>query len=290
MKKILMKEMYPDMITGDGIMSDLSDFDVPWAAYITDGLINQTDLDIGYFSVSADKIVSPFMLEISNNMSNIREGLPIDDLTTEQRGKIAGVIFTLFNRKWQHFWDINIAEYNPIHNYNMTESETYESSITDEGTSTGSVTTVIDKNTTNTGTVTTVTDEDSTQTGTVSDSGSESGANNLYGFNSASAVGHDTNSGTSSNTRTDNLAGTEDVTNTRTDNLAFSDDTTDTETRDLATSNENTKESSRVLEKSGNIGVTTTQKLIESELEVWKWSFFKTVFQDIDSVCCLDIY
>lgn len=287
MNMVKMKQLYPDMLTGDGIMKDISSLDVPWADLITDGLINQTDLDIGYYSVSANKLASPFILDISNNNDFDSSVTPI---TSEVRAKIAGVIYSLFYRKWEHFWNIYTAEYNPINNYDMVETESVETSTSDIIANTGTVTTVTDKDVRDTGTVTDVYDDDKTQTGTISDSGSSSSADNLFGFNSSTAVGHDTNSETIDNTRTGNIASTDDSTNTKTNNLTHTDDTTDTETRNLYNNASGSREVSKEINRSGNIGVTTTQRMIESELEVWKWSFFKSIFDDIDSVCCLDIY
>ena len=40
----------------------------------------------------------------------------------------------------------------------------------------------------------------------------------------------------------------------------------------------------------GNIGVTTSQQMIESEIELWKWNFFESVFKDIDTILTLPIY
>ena len=45
------------------------------------------------------------------------------------------------------------------------------------------------------------------------------------------------------------------------------------------------------LERSGNIGVTTSQQMIESERELWLWNFFyKIVFPDVDRILAIDIY
>lgn len=43
-------------------------------------------------------------------------------------------------------------------------------------------------------------------------------------------------------------------------------------------------------ERSGNIGVTTTQAMLSAEREVWKWNFFDQVYRDIDTVLSLPIY
>ena len=287
MEKIIMKQMYPNQILGDGILSDLSDYSVPWAEDITSGDISKVFLDMGYYSHSAQKIIAPVIFDIA--------GLDFDDttvipLTTEQRTKIAGFIYTLFNRKWQRIWDLSNVEYNPIHNYDMNETETILTDIDNTRTETGTVTNVVDDVTRETGTVTNVTDKDTTQTGTVNDSGSNSVDNGIYGFNSSTSVGSNTSDGTVNNTRTDNLAGTDDTTETRTDNLTKDTDVTDTETRNLSNIDIGNRDTERELSKSGNIGVTTTQKMVLDELAAWQWTFFQTVFEDIDSICCLDIY
>lgn len=40
----------------------------------------------------------------------------------------------------------------------------------------------------------------------------------------------------------------------------------------------------------GNIGVTTSQQMIQQERDVWKWNFFRQVFEDIDSVLTIPFY
>lgn len=273
----MMKEMYPNLILGDGILSDLSDFSVPWS----DSGISTTFLDMGYYSRSAQKIVSPIVIDVSDNSQ---------PLNTEQRTKLAGIVFTLFSRKWERFWDILNVEYNPISNYDMTETESIGVDIHDVRSNTGTITNVTDDTLRETGTVTNVIDTDTSQTGTVSDSGTNSVDNGIFGFNSDTAVGSNSSDGSVSNTRTDNLHGTDDTTDTRTDNLTKDRDISDTETRNIYDNLTGDRDTQRTLNRSGNIGVTTSQQMIESELELWQWNFFKSVYEDIDSICCLDVY
>ena len=275
----------------NNVMSDLSDFDVPWADDIESGVLNQAFLDLGYYSHSANKLVSPFMLDVSGNDCET-------PLTTEQRTKVAGVLYNIFNRKWARLWAIYDVEYNPINNYDMTETESITSSGTSSGTETGTITKDLENDTTNTrtegGTRNIVTGSDATQTGAVTNDGSNNVENGIFGFNSADSVGSDDSTSTATNTRTDNLANSEDTTETETRNLTDNStsniDETETETRNLADSRTNTKTDSRTLSRSGNIGVTTSQQMIMSEIELWRWNFFKDVFEDIDTICCLDIY
>lgn len=48
--------------------------------------------------------------------------------------------------------------------------------------------------------------------------------------------------------------------------------------------------SERDLTRKGNIGVTTSQQMIESERELWNYFFYDRVFKDIDRFLTLSIY
>lgn len=100
-------------------------------------------------------------------------------------------------------------------------------------------------------------------TGTISDSGGTSYTDNTYGFDSASPVPQNSGNTTNNNTRT---------------HL-----NTDTTTHDTATEHS--------LSRSGNIGVTTSQQMLESERNLWMWNFYNNfLFPVFDSVLTLPIY
>lgn len=96
-------------------------------------------------------------------------------------------------------------------------------------------------------------------------SGGTSANNNMYGFNSVNPVPQST--GTTSASET--VEGDKD------DNTV---DVTETET------------GTRTLTRSGNIGVTTSQQMIESEIKLWQWNFFNAVFADIDDILTAKYY
>ena len=78
----------------------------------------------------------------------------------------------------------------------------------------------------------------------------------------------------------------EPVTTTKTDG---SEDVT---TSGIKADNEKTTthKGSETLKRSGNIGVTTSQQMLESELKIRQFDFYKQVYNDIDSILCLSIY
>lgn len=92
--------------------------------------------------------------------------------------------------------------------------------------------------------------------------------NQLWGFNSTDSVNSDKQTGDT----------TRDVEST----MDSTHKNTDRETKDIT--------SDRTLKRSGNIGVTTSQQMIESERQLWLWNFFESVFSDIDKILILKIY
>ena len=56
------------------------------------------------------------------------------------------------------------------------------------------------------------------------------------------------------------------------------------------TSEGNANDNNRALTRSGNIGVTTSQQMLQSELDLRKWNFANMLYDDVDSICCLCLY
>lgn len=56
------------------------------------------------------------------------------------------------------------------------------------------------------------------------------------------------------------------------------------------TTEETSSEGSRTLTRSGNIGVTTSQQMIESEIELRKKQLIDIIYRDMDSVAFIDYY
>lgn len=58
--------------------------------------------------------------------------------------------------------------------------------------------------------------------------------------------------------------------------------TTNTSANSDARNRVNAGEEQETMHRAGNIGVTTTQKLIQEERDLWLWNFFDQVFNDLD--------
>ena len=73
--------------------------------------------------------------------------------------------------------------------------------------------------------------------------------------------------------------------------LRFNTSDTDTGTQTIVNSGIDSESHEYDLTRKGNIGVTTSQQMIESERNLWIWNFFKdAVFPDIDTILTLKIY
>lgn len=94
-----------------------------------------------------------------------------------------------------------------------------------------------------------------------SDSGTANTTNDNYGFNSTTAQPATKSTATTSSTSTNNVDGTK------------------------------TTDSDKTLTRKGNIGVTTSQQMLESEVILRnKYLFQDIIFKDLDDILMLDIY
>ena len=68
------------------------------------------------------------------------------------------------------------------------------------------------------------------------------------------------------------------------------DSATTSQSTDMNTDYDNTRTIDRTLTRSGNIGVTTSQQMLESELALRTYTFFEEVYKDVDRIVALPIY
>lgn len=237
-------DVYPNWDTTGALFTSLTAYyttDIPWY----DKNIDLT-LDRAYYGlISGSKIISPV----------VKRFLVDGELSGDRQVHIANIVWQMYGVNWTKLYKTLSFEYNPIDNYNMTETteETIKS----------------DHDNTATRTDNTSINQTSTETRTPN----ITQKNKVYGFNSDSAV----DSGESSETGTETNAGTYETKNTGT-----------VANDDIGTANTERK---LTLNRTGNIGVTTSQQMIESERDLWIWNFFNTVvFPDVDKVLTLKIY
>ena len=247
-------------------------------------------------------------------------------LTTEKKQTLAKLIYGKYATKWDKIYDALMTPYKPLENYHMVESSTESVTGTEDIRSlqaqqastkdkaVGSRTqSQDDKDISQRDSKQTVaydnsdeTTYNSTQTQqSVQESDSN---NNIYAFNSEVAAPQNENSSASTRTDANTHTGNDTVSHTGKDTTNINDNVSNTkkstsDTQDFSqrdnksestltgkNSKENTETRVNKHTRSGNIGVTTSQQMLESELELRKYDLLSTVFEDVDTILCLSIY
>lgn len=251
-KNVKLIDVFPNYYIGDGIFDALCTID-------SDGdfpwLTFSGVLDIEYIgNHSGEKTVGPLIDRFIKMNRNADQENPYT-LTTAQKTSLANILKVKFGNKWKRLYAVEQAEYEPIENYRLEELETPDitrkHSVSDDYIKTNERKTKTDFDV-----ITTSNTDAST-----------------YGFNSNSPVPTSEASGDST---------------VRTIGEANNNVVTDTETQTGYT--QTTETGTRTLTRSGNIGVTTSQQMLESEIALWQWNFIESVYADIDTILTIQIY
>lgn len=293
----------------NALFSALETAGAPWADETKP--LQYVSLGMLYWIRSRKKILTSIIVEEKEENDT-----DLDDYATD--------LLTLYGDKWARLWELFLMEYNPIENYNMIESGTDTNTKTGSLDRTGAITRT--GNLTRSGALTRsgkekVTDnidyigkETFTPSGKIIDSGLDTDNqtttdNSIYGYNSSNPVNSDKSiqkaghknertyannykeEKSFSNDRSDNRTITTEYTNVKDEDSRKEtyNDIKDEDTR-KDTYNNIKDTGSHSLTRSGNIGVTTTQQMAESEIEYRRHLYFDIVFSDIDNLLTLPIY
>lgn len=254
---------------------------------------------------SGEKISSPLLRNLADNIP-----------------ALADTILMMYNDNWTKVYNAWNTEYEPLENYRMIETE--HSDNTDNTTTNGTNktdygriedntnTTAYGKTETGNGTTTyggtentsTVTEYGKTTDRTTDNHAEQTNA--VWGFNSDTSVNSDNQNGTNGGTEhtadsgkdtttTDVTHGGSDtqnntVTTGGTDKLTGKTTLSGNDTVTENSTSNGTSTNDRNLTRSGNIGITTSQQMLESELQLRQWNFFNSVFADVDKIISLKIY
>ena len=168
---------------------------------------------------------------------------------------LAHAITNWYNtHKWdmERSWNVLSADYEPLWNYDRTETATSSGSET--------INTEGDRTKKNTGTVGDVANTSSESSGT----GSRENEHKVSAYDSTTYSPDNTDSEDTTNTAEASTTGS----STRTDNL--------TETEDTSGSTEREEQHTNTITAHGNIGITSSQDMLLQELEVCKHNWYET--------------
>lgn len=251
----ILRDVFSGWESGTGLFSFLAaQGTMPWANAEN---VDNSVLDIAYFgNHSGGKFCAPLVKLLIND-----EGV----IPTAARVTIAKLLISKYLNNWNHLWETNVAVYSPIHNYDMHEERDLATTDDNVETTDGELSRTGTEGLTH-GMV------ESTQHGRTEDN-----VGYKYGLNTT--VYQQNRSDENVSTEGGTTVTTDSGTDTTTRNLVDSTDQTVTEDNE-GTEHEETH-------RYGNIGVTTTQKLIQEERNLWLWNFFDEVFNDLDKELAL---
>lgn len=247
----ILRDVFDGWDEGDGIFNHLSQLtEMPWAANTN---ITNATLDMVYFgNHSGGKFCSPIVKHLLDDD---------ETLSTASRVELARILIAKYLTNWQRLYATMVAEYNPIHNYDMVETKETE--------------TTEDKSMAGIGST--------TQGGSVTDA---------YGGTQTTTHGRgerDTTYRYGMNNTVPLEKPSDDVSMQESGTTVVARGGQDTQTRQLTDSSsssvteDNSGTEAYELHRAGNIGVTTSQQMLQSERELWTWSYFDQIFKDLDS-------
>lgn len=321
-----LNSLFPGWISGNGIFSKLALLNVPWPTSISGAL----DMEY-HGNISGKKPVAPLVTSLLGDNESLTEEQKsqLAGVIYAMCGDIWEKEYATLSYTYDPIENYSMTETmandNTTRTYGKTHTRTDNLSHTETNTIGGtdsvsttrnpniSETTTLDLTETDTRNYTDTETKNLTsqETKNLTDSREES----TYGFNSSTGVPSttvgETHGGTDTTTETGTDAtahtGTDTVTNTGTDTKRTTGmDKTDvlsSTSRSEGRTGSNTgtvgdvdggtdqETHSYTLTRSGNIGVTTSQQMIQSERDLDLWNFFySVVFPSVDKVLTLMIY
>lgn len=241
--------------------------------------IDSSQLDILFLSNWSMRTAAPLLNVLHDDDDSTM-------LTSTELENLAGIVNGMYKHKWDKMMAVAEMEYDPIHNYSdhLVEEIEYGEEIDRTKSSSGS----------NSGTRTDNLSEVTTDTRQISESrnlatsGTNANENGIFGFNSSTSVGESDGSGSNSGTETGTITTTHSgnltTANTGTQTTAGSNTYSETGGDDTSGTRD------REYTKTGNIGNISTQKLLNEELDLWRYNFICEMMQDVVKLISLPIY
>ena len=277
---------------------------------------NEDFMTNGYTPLNDTTFQTTLRDYISFNHGDLEIRYRLEDSALENPSIIQNIIVNLYNAnkyKYETLYNTTLLKYEPLQNYDRTEEITDKTERTGTNDTTfGSRTdTSTTNNTTNIGAQdNTNTDNETTKIGTIntetnsttSKKGSESNEKEVAPYDSENYYKQEkdtlsfTNRSDTNNSTTTTNARTDTRTNTITEKVGARKDTTESSMSNTfgghtdATSRNENETYTHKSHMYGNIGVTTSQQMLESEREVAYFNFVSIVAHDIIRRIAICIY
>ena len=282
----------------------------------TNPFTNEDFMVNGYAPLNDTNFQATLRDYISFNHGDLEIRYKLEDSTLENPSIIQNIIVNLYNAnkyKYETLYNTTLLKYEPLQNYDRTEEirDETERNGTDNTTFGSRTDTINTNNTTNIGAQdNTITDNETTKIGiiktetnsTTSKKGSESNEKKVAPYDSETYYNQEKNTLSFTNRTDENTsttttdARTDTRTNKRTEKLGARKDTTESSTSNTfgghtdATSKNENETYTHKSHMYGNIGVTTSQQMLESAREVAYFNFLSIVAHDIIKLIAICIY
>lgn len=207
------------------------------------------------------------------------------------------------NPQWARMLLALTEEYNPIHNYDRTETwtEDHERSLSVEGSNSGQNSRTVDVTGSSTDTLESSETEESSGTASGESSGTSQGSGTdleqVAGFNQGNALvnkGQNTKSDSStvSSETESSQSGTRETSREDQRTVSDSRQTEDSGAESSEFQRTDTDEGTTTREGHirGNIGVTTSAQMISGELEIRKTSIYQIIIHEFVKMFCIGVY
>lgn len=256
-----------------------------------------TNLDYLLIAECGKRLISPIVEDIF-----IRD----NETYTDNLEMLSQIALIRYLPRWERLKEVFEAEYDPLSNFrdDMMESVSGTGTASKNFNTAKAGDTVVNYDTNNSttygGKISDTRTDQLTDTRTFNDTTTDTPAviSNTFGFNSTTAVPSSSQSGTDTSKHTGSITdantGTQknDRVTSGTDSTAKSgsDSTSTDQTERGVESETSTDTKSRRYTRKGNIGNHTNQQLLREEIELWKWSWHKTLIDDMKDFLTLPIY
>lgn len=314
-------DVFPSALTGQGIFGAMNEIEtLPFP-------VTPLIMDIEYFgNVSGNKIVSPLIDRIvTNDEITTAQITTLSNIIISMYYERWGKLYSTFELEYNPIENYNMEEImtddETVHEYGKTlqrrDNLTHAKTGTETETDNLQEQRADNLTSQRTDNLTKSIDRDVTETRNTTDTETPNLTNNtnnkIFGFNSSVGADSDSQVMTSTGTTTNAKTGTIDTdtdetetntgtqttldtgtsTNAKTGTVQMQHNITDTDTgtQNTAMGGTDTDTRNYTLHRTGNIGVTTSQQMIQSERDLWLWDFFHTVvFPDVDKILTIPIY
>ena len=188
--------------------------------------------------------------------------------------------------EWDKLYQTMLLEYNPIENYNRTETRQLSSAATGSSTDGGTDTLT----SADSGTDTLTSTDSGTDTVTSTDAGTDSTSSNSTDLKQVKAF--DTSDGTFTDKEKDtvNSSGSTIYGKTNTNTSVYGKTNTNTTRYGHTNQNSFNKTDAETINAHGNIGVMSSQQMLEAERNVAKFNIYQIILDEFKQRYCLLVY